>query len=105
MRKQFKREYVISEIQNSISNLTDEKFNLNTNIKELLDSLDVVTIMMNIEEIFNIKIEDDDIDNLMSQKTVTILDIIEFLKIYDIFDIKEIRKDKLDNICLNYTKK
>jgi acyl carrier protein len=76
-----------------------EKCQLNTNIKEHLDSLNAVEFAMNIEKEFKISIPDSYLFEFFGKETVTILHIKDFLKNkYNIYNIKYDRKQKLKNI-------
>jgi len=76
----------IKEIIVEQLNIDDGAFiNLDTNLQEDLDadSLDAVEIIMNIEEEFDIKVDDDELENI---KTIVIT-APEFVDINDIIDI------------------
>ena len=68
----------IKEIIVEQLNIDDGAFiNLDTNIQEDLDadSLDAVEIIMNIEEEFDIKVDDDELENIK-----TIGDIVKYIE-------------------------
>jgi len=97
-KQYFKKQYIIEKIQYSIFKTTSEKPDINTNISELIDSLDAIEIVMSLEQIFNISINDDDIEKLGEKKIVNILDLFDALRKYDIYSIKEERLEKLKKI-------
>lgn len=81
------------------SDIAGNKCELNTNIKEYLDSLDAVEFAMTIEEKFKISIPDSYLFDIFEEKKVTITRIKDLLKNkYDIYNIKDDRKQKLKSI-------
>jgi acyl carrier protein len=89
-------EILLSTIRNIVGD--DEVVELNTNLAELIDSLDYVEFIMELEKYFDISIDDDDAE-LLSKKNPTLLDIKKLLKdSHNISDIKAQRKDKLQRI-------
>jgi len=81
---------------------TKIEIDLNTEIESLmLDSLDEVEIVMNLENEFEINIDDYDAEKIMKDN-LHIYDLKRILKEkYNIFDIKEDRKLKIINISNN----
>ena len=77
-----------------------EEINLNTNLSELdLDSLDQVELIMDMEKEFDIAIDDEDAEKLMTREKLTVIDIRKFLSDkYGVIDIKAERKEKITKI-------
>lgn len=90
---------IIKELfrKNSKDDIEDLDIQLETDLYNLgLDSLDLVELVIDIENKFDIAIPDDDLDDLNDWK---VKDIISYLKEkYDIVDIRQERYDKLDNL-------
>lgn len=88
---------LLLEMANEILNDRNLTVNINSNLFEIMDSLDAVEFIMKIEKEFDIQIPDEDAERI-TYGNKTIKDIKNELKIYGIIDIQEERKNKIINI-------
>lgn len=100
MKKKYKNEYVNAFLLKA-TRLYSPDIDFDTNLSEILDSLDSVELIMEIEKEFDIQISDEHAEEILVEG-FTLKDVKKDLeKSYGIFDIKERRKEKIDNINKN----
>jgi acyl carrier protein len=76
----------------------DEPIDLNTNLREILDSLDFVEFIMDLEQYFDINISDEVAENFSISSNPTIIGLKKVLKDnYNIYDLTD-RYRKLKKI-------
>lgn len=85
-------------ILNDCSELLGTQISPEQNLTEIMDSLDQISIIMNIENRFNICIKDVDAEKFFNKKHVTVDDLINELGNHGIINLKKERKQKIENV-------
>lgn len=85
-------------ILNECSELIGYDVSLEQNLVDILDSLDQVSLIMKMEEGFDICIQDVDAEKFFNKDVVTIDNIVDELKDYGVIDINKKRKEKISKI-------